>query len=169
MQVFIINGTAQSGKDTFVETVSSLIDGYYIILNISTIDIIKKILNQDLNIIYNKSKEHRTFLSNVKSEWMKLDPFGPCKYIEKRISEESSKIKETIVFIHSREKEDIERLCSFFSNAKKILIDDGEVKNLSLSDVDVKNNIEYDFIIDSSKKTYEDITKKAIYFLNEIF
>lgn len=116
-QIIVINGTGGCGKDAFVDLCMD-IGGKDKVLNVSTIEPIKemaKIAGWDGE----KTPEVRKFLSDLKD--LCEETFNTSYlYIERRIKEFNESDME-IMFIHSREPEQIKRFCKEF-NAKSLLI-----------------------------------------------
>ena len=124
MKIVIINGCARSGKDTFISFCQEFdpknTDGTKQIYNISTVDPIKQLAYQ---IGWNgeKTERARLFLSDLKDITSAF-----CNYSTNWVINELKDINSNggkLVFIHSREPEDI-------NNLKKILSKDYEVTTL---------------------------------------
>lgn len=161
-EVVVINGTGGSGKDTFISKVSK----YAKIYNFSSIDKVKKIATL---VGWNgtKTEKDRKFLSDLK----KLTTnYNDMAFNEtKKAYELFLNSDKEIMFIHIREKEEIEKAVKEF-NAKTLLIKRKGYENISsnLSDANVED-YNYDFVIIndtieqldvSAKKFVEDLKKQ---------
>ncbi len=76
--VIIINGVAQSGKDTFVEYLRALIENILIepqrrVVNISSIDYVKHVAEHQFGWNRVKNEKGRAFLSELKDAWTKYN------------------------------------------------------------------------------------------------
>lgn len=155
--VVLINGLAESGKDTFIEEFE-MVRQEYQIHNISTIDPFKKLL-ADLHDYYIKSDKQRQLLSDLKMVVQQSNPQLILDYIKYKISESinNSTKDNHVVFIHSREPDEIAalhlHLLSVFdlSTVYTLFIDSGEkVKYLNFSDMHV-NDYQYDLTLFNPK------------------
>lgn len=139
MKIVIINGCAKSGKDTFVNFCQELSnkneDGTKRIYNRSTIDPIKELALQ-IGWDGEKTERSRLFLSDLKDITSAF-----CNYSTKWLLQELEDIKANggeLVFVHSREPEDI-------ANLKSLLTHKGyEVHTLIIrrdkAEIDAPNN-----------------------------
>lgn len=159
-QIFVINGTGGSGKDTFVELVSK----YAKVYNISSVDKIKEIARY---CGWNGKKEEkdRKFLSDLK---LLLTNYSDLPYLDIQ-----NKIKQfyendaEIMFIHIREPFEIERIVKT-NNAKTILIKRKNLENIdsNISDSNV-DNYNYDYYINNDG-TLQDFDIKAEEFVIDL-
>ena len=152
MHIYIVNGAPGSGKTTFEEFAMELLGEDVRIL--STVDDIKQAARY-LGWDGVKTPKSRKFLSDLKDLWTEFDD-GPVKSIKRRVSniERSYTVydipaDDAVIFIDSREPEEIDRLKRELG-AKTILIkrasgaDDAEILNHADRDVE---NYQYDYII----------------------
>lgn len=154
-KVFIINGAAGVGKDTFVEIVRSILtettnlDTY----NISSVDNVKiaaKILGWDNK----KDEKGRKFLSDLK-DLSSLNYNGPYRYLYF----ETMSIKEGFVFLHTREPDEISYFVENYpANVKTILITRNNVETFNNHADKNVADYNYDITIDNST-TIEDFTQ----------
>lgn len=169
MKVYIINGYAESGKDTFVSYCQDII-GKVFCLNISTVDFVKEIATQ-CGWNGTKTPENRKFLSDLKdllTEWNDV----PFKKIKKAITcferelEEYNLGNRGFVFIHCREPAEIQRLKEAFK-AKTIFIERKEVEKIASNhaDRDVEK-YKYDFYI-KNNSTLENLKASAKKFIEK--
>lgn len=155
MNIYIINGSATSGKSTFCKQVCRLIYPYG--EELSTVDLVKK-LAQEAGWDGKKTPEARRGLSNLKdvlTVW--LD--APVNDIKKSISNKvcwfdsyGMDIEKLTFFINAREPDEIRRLCEEF-NAKSIRVIRDVADNAWVSnhaDADVKF-YDYDIYIDNNE------------------
>lgn len=147
--LFIINGSGLSGKDTFVQIVKSNHSNTF---SLSTIDPIRDAVMNELEIdVSKKTEADRLLLSNIKAAIIKRDP----EWSRRQVYEFEKEIKNNIyctgpiIFVHCREKEDIDRIKSL--GAYTILIRNNNVPHITSNESD-KNvfDYEYDFIIDNN-------------------
>lgn len=106
--VIVINGSAGVGKDTICETVGK----YYRVMNVSSIDPIKKIAS-DNGWNGDKNEKSRKFLAELKQLFVDFNDL-PQKYLTERYQEFLRGDRE-ILFVHIREPEEIAK----FKNSVK--------------------------------------------------
>lgn len=155
MQLIIVNGYPQSGKDSFVDLCLSEL-GYYG-RKCSTVDTVKemaKIAGWDGK----KSPEHRKFLSDLKdlvSEWGDV----PFKYVKKQINSFKSFFNsygmsddKAALFVISREPDEIQRFKDELG-AVTVCVRRKEAENAAISNHADANvlDYEYDYYIDNNK------------------
>lgn len=156
-EIVIINGSGGCGKDTFC----LMCNDYAPCKVVSTVDKVKeayKILGWDGE----KREDDRLGLSDLKEfSIIKFD--HPYEYIKKQIEEFRNDDTYEILFIHSREPEEIERFVKDF-DCKTLLIKRSSVKKIlsNHSDSDVEN-YDYDYVVDNSG-TFEDLKGSAFTF-----
>lgn len=154
MEIIIINGYPESGKDTFVNFCKDIV-GEAFVKNISTVDFVKNVA-----ILCGwdgtKTPKNRKFLSDIKdllSDWNDV-PFQKVKkeieLFEKELESYGVKNK-GIIFIHSREPKEILRFEKEL-NAKSIFIDrkNSKKEQINHSDLEVEN-YDYTFKIDNNE------------------
>jgi len=110
--VVIINGKPRSGKDTFVEKVKKCREGNIIVHNISTVDNVKTAATF-LGWSCEKDSASREMLHNLKMLSTQLFD-GPFRYVKGYFDNEMW--KGDILFIHSREPDDIKRFKDYFTS-----------------------------------------------------
>jgi len=166
--IIVINGSPQSGKDTFVNFCKKNSKRFNI-YNMSSVDMVyvaAKLLGWD-NI---KDEKGRQFLSDLKDLSTK-NYNGPLEYMLNKIKTFESPYNffvPYIAFFHVREPKEIEKFIYTVGEAKTLLI---KRKNLiefnNHADLEVSQYSGYNFVIDNNG-TLEDLEYKAIKFL-EIF
>lgn len=156
---FIINGTGGSGKDTFVNLVSTKSlarKPRFRVRNISSVDPIRAFVHDILGPTFHKDDKIRAWMSDMKAAWVKYDANGPVNYCMQMISQSPQVDDNTcsVYFIHIREPEEIQKMKDALIKkgifAWTILIK-GRVSPdtyTNSSDRDVEN-YDYDFVIDN--------------------
>lgn len=158
MKVFIINGMARSGKDTFVEFCSK----HAKVKNYSSVDYIK-IIAQLLGWDGQKDERSRKFLSDLKDLSTEYND-GPVLKMEEQINL-ARKNGMDFIFLHMREPSEIAK-CKKLFNAETIFIQNPNVPIISSNEAD-KNvfNYDYDYTI-VNDGTLEDLERKAEKFIS---
>lgn len=169
-QIFVINGSAGVGKDTFVDAVEEALEDVnteYWVENYSSVTRVKQIAescgwNSEI-----KTEKDRKFLSDLKlllTEYNDL-PFKDLGYVVEGFLHDGLE-NSKMLFLHIREPEEIAKAAEAF-NAKTILIKRDSVKHITSNMAD--NNVynyNYDIIIDNNG-TLEDLQVKAELFTND--
>lgn len=178
-QIFIINGSGGVGKSTFCRMVEESLplfvdkfDGVRImpVKTISSVTQIKKIAEfVGWNAKF-KTEKDRKFLSDLKNLCSEYNDF-PFKYITAQVKSfrESNKY---VLFIHSREPKEIERVKQAF-DAKTILIKRDNVKHITSNksdrevfdydyDIVINNNGSKDELLDVAEEFCEDLLGNEI-------
>lgn len=144
-QIFITNGMARCGKDTFAEFLNEIVST----LKYSSIDKVK-IIARMCGWDGGKTEKDRKFLSDLK---MLTSEYSDMAFadIRKKIFEFLDKdFEHQVLLIDIREPEEVERVKKAFG-AKTILINNENVKIINSNPADANVfNYEYDFIIDNS-------------------
>lgn len=151
----IINGAGGVGKDTFVNKCKIYKDN---ILNISTVDYIKSVAKY-CGWDGKKDDRGRKLLSDLKDALTSYDDI-PIKNIMQSLE----MLDNSIVFIHSREPNEIRRLKNQL-NAKTLLIRNKNVEKVESNhaDRDVEN-FQYDYVVENDG-TLGDLIMKCFLFL----
>lgn len=143
--IFITNGMARCGKDTF----ASYLDEIIPTLKYSSIDKVKEIAELCGWNGVSKTEKDRKFLSDLKMLTTEYSDM-PFKTIEQKVDEFKKGDKFCVMLIDIREPEEIEKAKSAFG-AKTILIKNDRVKNISSNFGDANVfNYEYDFTIENN-------------------
>lgn len=144
-KIFITNGMARCGKDTFAVLLNEIIPT----LKFSSIDIIKEIAQLCGWNGLSKTEKDRKFLSDLKQLTIEYSNL-PFKSVEEKVNEFLRDNEHSVLLIDIREPEEIEKI-RFAFNAKTILIENNRVKNISsnLSDKSVFD-YNYDYIIENN-------------------
>ena len=124
-KIFIINGLATSGKDTFIGLVSEFVP----VVNFSSVDKVKRIAIQIGWDGKSKTEKDRKFLSYLKrltSKYCDMS-FQDMKELVEKFNKDE---RNNILFLHIREPEEIKRAVKEF-NAKTILVIRDSVKQIT--------------------------------------
>ena len=143
--IFVTNGMARCGKDTFAVFLNDIIPTY----KYSSIDKIKEIAELCGWNGASKSEKDRKFLSDLKiltTEYSNMS----FKAIKEKINEFKADNRFCVMLIDIREPEEIEKAKNAFG-AKTILIKNDRVKNISSNFGDANVfNYDYDFEIENN-------------------
>ena len=156
-KVYCILGSPRGGKDTFVNFVKSY---YEDTLNFSSVDYIKWLSHKHLGINVNKKDDKvRKFLSEFKRILTEYNdfPYQQCKLAIESLEENQ------VIFLHIREKEEIDKVKKDFPQTKVIFVDNGEIKSHGNDSDDKVTDVEPDIII-YNDRTLEDLSKTAKWF-----
>ncbi len=164
LKVIVINGSAESGKDLFVEYITESFTEHKI-ANLSTIDPSKEAL---LELGWDgKTKDEETRQAMVDLKQMSIRLFnGPFHYIVKKISGKlgTAPTSNWAFFVHCREPEEIQKLVDHFKeDCITLLVRNPKGKALKNGADDVVENYNYDFIIENDK-TKKDLRRQAVLF-----
>ena len=167
MEIIVVNGYPESGKDTFVNFCRDIVGEAYC-KNISTVDFVKYIATK-CGWDGTKTAKNRKFLSDMKdllSNWNDV-PFQKVKKeieLFKNELESYGVDKYGIIFIHCREPEEIERFEKELG-AKSVFIDREESKKEQSNHADSKvENHSYTYKIDNNDD-FEHLRKGAETFI----
>lgn len=159
-QVFIINGSAGVGKDTFISYISTT---DVALINYSSIDKVKEIAKA-VGWLGKKTEKDRKFLSDLKQlcTFYNDMPFNDLKEKVERFQEDAT----AILFLHIREPEEIERAKKAF-NAKTVLVKRDSVRQIVSNSSDKRVlEYQYDITIDNNGSLRE-LEEKAFRFAND--
>lgn len=165
-QVFIINGSAGHGKDTFVEMVRNYF--YKPLITVENYSSVSKIKEIAKIIGWNgeKTERDRKLLSDLKmltTEYNDM-PLNDMKKFSHDFLEDINTINVArILFLHIREPEEIARAVKEFEkyNAKTVLVKRDSVQHI-ISNIADENvfNYNYDIVINNNG-TLEELKEKA--------
>jgi hypothetical protein len=156
-KAIIINGSAECGKDKFIEYFKEYIESIsgVEVFNDSTIDPSKKALEIIGWDGKTKSEEFRSAMVRLKQ--MSIHLFnGPFKYIIDVISKNDiiakKKNKQSITFVHCREPEEIQKFVEHYrKDCHTLLLRSPRGKSYKNGADDVVENYDYDTIITNDK------------------
>ena len=162
-KVFITNGSAGNGKDTFAEFLSK----YISVFKYSSIDLVKEMFETVGISKDNKTEKKRKLWSDGKDMLTQYDDI-PFKDITSIVTDfKNNKIETEVLLIDIREPEEIARAVETFG-AETILIDNPNVRKIESNHADANvNNYEYDYIIENDG-TLEQLDAMAKFFVREI-
>ena len=159
-QVFIINGSGGTGKDTFVSFVSESIPT----MNFSSVDKVKEIA-KIIGWTGGKTERDRKFLSDLKLLCTDYNDM-PFKSMSDKV-EEFLKSNDFLLFLHIREPNEIEKAKTAF-NAKTVLIKRDSVEQITSNMADGNVfNYDYDIVINNNDGINE-LKIKALNFVRDI-
>lgn len=160
-QIFIINGTGGSGKDSFVEFVNRIVPVY----NVSSVDTIKA-MAECIGWNGSKTEKDRKFLSDLKRLCTDYND-SPFTYLLRCVALFRNHSNALFMFIHIREPEEIKRAVNRFG-AKTILVRNDNVPNINtnISDGSVYDYA-YDYVIENNG-TLDDLKDVARLFVEEV-
>lgn len=169
MRIIIINGSASTGKDNFVNYFKKHYN--FKCFNWSTIDKVKKVSKRNFGWNGKKTEDARLFLSEIKRVWSEFNN-GPFEDMVNKISKSYEKLekndKENVVyFIHCREPQEIQKFVDKYKDKCITILlkrDDRDVPNND-SDKNV-SNFNYNYLIENSGNK-KDLEKEAIKFLKK--
>ena len=142
-KIFITNGMARSGKDTFAKFMNEFVPTK----KYSSIDVVKEYMRL-LGIEGEKTESYRKLLSDMKYALSNYDDI-PFKSIQKEIDKFLNS-DDQVMLIDIREPKEIERACKEFG-AKSIFIVNNRVKNVTSNSADANvYNYNYDYIIENN-------------------
>lgn len=160
-KIVVINGSGGKGKDLFVKYCSDFTS----VLNISSVDKVKEAANI-LGWNGEKSEKARLFLARLKFDSTDYND-QPYEYIKRNIDYFKSEELYSILFIHIREPEEIQRVKKDF-NCITLLIRNPNVKSINSNKADAEvENYNYDYIIDNDGSK-NDLKNKACNFIKII-
>ena len=162
-QVFIINGMARSGKDTFVDLVTERLP-IGAVMNYSSIDKIKEIAKK-IGWDGRKTERDRKFLSDLKVLCTGYNDL-PFRSLRHKVEEFYEDHYARMLFLHIREPEEIERAKEAF-RAKSISIIRPSIEQITSNMADANvYHYNYDITI-YNDGTLEDYKKKALDFIEK--
>ena len=162
-KIFITNGSATNGKDTFAK----MMGDYISIYKYSSIDLVKDMLEFAGIPKEPKTEEYRLLCSDLKDRLTKYDDI-PFKDITSIVTDfKNNKIETEVLLIDIREPEEIARAVETFG-AETILVRKPDAKKIESNhaDRDVEN-YKYDYIIENDG-TLEQLERVAKLFICDV-
>ena len=162
-KVYITNGSATNGKDTFAKMIGDYISTY----KYSSIDLVKDMLEFAGVPKEPKTEEKRLLYSDTKDRLTKYDDI-PFKDITSIVTDfKNNKIEAEVLLIDIREPEEITRAVETFG-AETILVRNPNAIKIESNhaDRDVEN-YEYDYIIENDG-TLEQLERVAKLFVCDV-
>lgn len=162
-KVFVTNGSAENGKDSFAEFVGKYMSTY----KYSSIDLVKEMFEVAGVTKDDKTEKKRRLWSDGKDLLTWYDDI-PFKDIASIVADfKNNKIETEVLLIDIREPEEIARAVETFG-AETILVRKPDAKKIESNhaDRDVEN-YEYDYIIENDG-TLEQLDKMAYLFCEQV-
>lgn len=160
-RVYIINGHAGSGKDTFILVCRQFLSGIYDVLTYSAVDEVKRFLIEEEGWDgVTKDAYWRNRMYEVKMEMVK-DGDRPTRYLLSSIEGAPSS---SLIFLHIREPEEITKLLQLFPDARTLHIHRENVGSFDNPADANTRNFEYTYYLDNSG-SIEDLTQTVREFL----
>lgn len=162
-KVYITNGSAGNGKDTFAE----FLNKYVSVFKYSSIDLVKDIFETVGVSKDNKTEKKRKLWSDGKDLLTQYDDI-PFKDIKSIVTDfKSNKIESEVLLIDIREPEEIARAVKTFG-AETILIRNPNVDKIESNHADANvEDYSYDYIIENDG-TLEQLDATAKLFVRDI-
>lgn len=162
-KVYVTNGSAENGKDSFADFVGKYISTY----KYSSIDLVKEMFEVVGVSKKEKTEKKRRLWSNGKDLLTEYDDI-PFKDVTSIVTDfKNNKIEAEVLFIDIREPEEIARAVETFG-AETILVRNPNAIKIKSNhaDRDVEN-YKYDYIIENDG-TLEQLENVAEFFVREI-
>lgn len=163
-QVFVINGQAGVGKNTFVDFCAEILKLRDIHTNdISSVDKVKE-AGSILGWNGEKDELGRQFLSNLKDMSTEFCD-GPFKYMEEYIVEVDD---DEVTFLHIREPEEIKKVVDKYPHVVTVVIKSTRMLDTFDNHADSNvSNYEYDYTVNNDVGLKE-FNKSAEFFVKHI-
>lgn len=140
-EIIVINGPAGIGKDSFVKEFSK----YRKTINFSSVDKVKEVA-KIIGWTGAKLEKDRKFLSDLKALTTKYNDMSYVDTVE--AIRKFKKSDNEYMFIHIREKEDIERIVKEFKATTLLIVKDNvEIIASNVSDANIFEYEKYDYTI----------------------
>lgn len=145
-KVFVINGSAGVGKDTFCEFVGEFVPTVVV----SSVDPIKALM-REMGWNGEKTEKDRKFMSDLKDLTTQYNDF-PMNCLREKVKffySDNNKMHR-VMFLHIREPQEIQKAVDEF-NARTILVRNSNVEHLTSNHADANvANYKYDIYINNS-------------------
>lgn len=162
MNLVVINGSAESGKDELVKFIQEIYIG---VLNMSTIDPVKEAL---IKLGWNgeKTPEDRQWMVDTKQRWIqRYNGYACVNYVEREYN--ALKDYNTVMFMHCREPEEIQKIVNRIPNTTTLLVKSNRGIPFDNGADDVVDNYNYDHVI-INDGTLDDLRKSAYKFMDRL-
>lgn len=162
-KIYVTNGSAQNGKDSFAE----ILGKYISVFKYSSIDLVKDMLEFAGAPKEPKTEEYRLLCSDLKDRLTKYDDI-PFKDITSVVTDfKNNQIDTEVLFIDIREPEEISRAVETFG-AETILIRNPGVRKIVSNHADANvERYKYDYIIENDG-TLEQLERVAKLFICDV-
>lgn len=167
-QVFIINGSGEVGKDTFIKMFECALNcKKTLVLNYSSVEKVKRVAKL-IGWDGTKTEKDRKFLSDLKLLTTEYNDMAFNDMLE--TVEEFYNFVPTfnkVCFLHIREPEEIDRMAERL-NAKTILVKRDSIEHITSNMADANvYNYDYDVVIENNG-TLEELKEKAKSFVRDL-
>lgn len=167
-QVFVINGSGEVGKDTFIKMFECALNcKKTLVLNYSSVEKVKRVA-EFIGWNGSKTEKDRKFLSDLKLLTTEYNDMAFNDMIE-TVEDFYNLIPSfnKICFLHIREPEEINRMAKKL-NAKTILVKRDSIEHITSNMADANvYNYDYDIVIENNG-TLEELKEKAKLFVNDL-
>lgn len=160
-KILIINGSAESGKDSFIEECQKIAN--FPIFNFSAIDTVKAVMASDFGWDGEKSEEARLFMVQIKQGWMAFND-GPFEEAKRIIAG----VHHGLIFYHIREPDQIAKMKLHYGDDCIALL--VKMPGIYVPDNIADKSVEdysYDRVV-INDGSLVDLEEKALQFINEI-
>jgi len=151
VKLIVINGTAESGKDQFIEFVQQ---NFCFIENISTIDPVKEAL-ECMGWNGDKTDEDRQWMVDTKQRWIQRYNGDACVNWVKDRYDFLKSGEYNYLFVHCREPEEIQKIVDRIPDTITLLVRSQRGKALENGADNVVENYTYDYVIDNDGDLYD--------------
>lgn len=159
-QIFIINGSGGSGKDTFV----SLVSKYIPTMNFSSVDKVKEVARM-IGWDGRKTEKDRKFLSDLKLLCTDYNDM-PLESMRSKVEEFLKGNYYELLFLHIRECEEIKKAKNAFG-AKVVLVKRDSIEHITSNMADANVfNYDYDVVVDNNMGL-DELKHKAFRFVED--
>lgn len=171
-KVFIVNGMARSGKDTFIQYAIDYLESKAVLGHrFSTIDRVNTLLKELGWDGTTKDEAYRKFASDMKRAWAEYND-GPNQFIYNQVIAEYKRNEEkpSVFFILCREPLEIYKLKKLFSgNCWTVQLQNSRVETITSneSDAAAAEEYEYDYGV-TNEGTLEELKRDAELFSDYI-
>lgn len=162
-KIFILNGTATCGKDTFADMVKENTSAVHYSIIKPITDILSGLPKEVQVDMSNKDERLRKLISDIK---LALEEYSDYPYRKVKNFIEYANGKWEFIFIDMREAHNIERLKKEYG-AKSVLITNKRAPKITSNIADAQvDEIDYDIKIDNNG-TLEDLRKEVVEFIKQ--
>lgn len=159
-EIIVINGPAGIGKDSFIKEFSQ----HRKTINFSSVDKVKEVA-KIIGWTGAKTEKDRKFLSDLKAL---TTNYNDMSYLDtKKAIEKFKKGDNEYIFIHIREKEEIERIVKEFNATTLLIIKDNvDLITSNASDANIFQYKSYDYTVKID--ILENLPKYVTEFINDL-
>jgi len=125
-KIVVLNGVSMAGKDTFVEIFKSYVP--WNVINYSTVDGIKRVASE-LGWNGEKTPKDRMFFRRLKQLLIEYNNIPFKETVDFVKTNMKNMIDDMTIFIHIREKEEIEKIVTEFPSVLTVLIENDRIES----------------------------------------